>query len=305
MSERLGTDPENTVTCRACGRDNPAAHKFCGTCGADLRVEESRPDPDRQDSTFPRASQDSERKESFSQSVRPPQAFEHSITNPQELSLFRSFRPAESEDDDWESEDGPNYRLYIGVFLVIVLIGLGFMVWRGVQRQNAGQKAIAPQAAKQEPAQQPTPRTNDAAKQSQAKPSESQPAPPPVKAEAPPRKPEVKTDQGRETARKNPPEPSTAPASPGNGSEELAMAERYLSSGSGQRRDSAEAAKWLWKSIAKHNAEATVLLADLYLRGDGVSKNCDQARVLLDSAARKGSSLAGERLRNLQAFGCQ
>jgi TPR repeat protein len=83
------------------------------------------------------------------------------------------------------------------------------------------------------------------------------------------------------------------------------MAQRYLTATSGRARDSAEGAKWLWKSIAKHNTEATLLLADLYLKGDGVSKNCDQARVLLDSAARKGSSAAGERLRNLQAFGCQ
>jgi TPR repeat protein len=42
----------------------------------------------------------------------------------------------------------------------------------------------------------------------------------------------------------------------------------------------------------------------LYLKGDGVSKNCDQARVLLDSAARAGVKDAGERLRHLQAFGC-
>ncbi len=83
------------------------------------------------------------------------------------------------------------------------------------------------------------------------------------------------------------------------------MAQRYLNGFNGQGRDSAEAAKWLWKSIAKHNSAATVLLADLYLKGEGVSKNCDQARVLLDSAARKGYSPAGERLRNLQAFGCQ
>ena len=83
------------------------------------------------------------------------------------------------------------------------------------------------------------------------------------------------------------------------------MAQRYLTGMNGQARDHAEAAKWLWKSIAKHNAEATLLLADLYLKGDGVSKSCDQARLLLDSAARKGSTAAGQRLRNLQAFGCQ
>jgi len=83
------------------------------------------------------------------------------------------------------------------------------------------------------------------------------------------------------------------------------MAQHYLSGGSGQARNTSEAAKWLWKSMAKHNAPATLLLADLYLKGDGVSKNCDQARVLLDSAARRGLAGAGERLRNLQAFGCR
>jgi TPR repeat protein len=91
----------------------------------------------------------------------------------------------------------------------------------------------------------------------------------------------------------------------GSGGEELALAQRYLNGTNGQGRNSAEAAKWLWKAIAKHNAEATLLLSDLYLRGDGVSKNCDQARVLLDTAALKGVKDAGERLRHLQAFGCQ
>jgi TPR repeat protein len=91
----------------------------------------------------------------------------------------------------------------------------------------------------------------------------------------------------------------------GGGTDELAMAQRYLRGSAGQARDSAEAAKWLWKSIAKHNGPAMLELADLYLKGDGVPKSCDQARVLLDSAGRRGMAGAGERLRNLQAFGCQ
>ena len=83
------------------------------------------------------------------------------------------------------------------------------------------------------------------------------------------------------------------------------MARGYLDGTNGRGRDSAEAAKWLWKAIAKHNPDATLLLSDLYLKGDGVSKNCDQARVLLDSAALQGAKSAGERLRHFQAFGCQ
>jgi TPR repeat protein len=90
----------------------------------------------------------------------------------------------------------------------------------------------------------------------------------------------------------------------GNGAEELAMAQSYLTGTDGRGRDGSEAAKWLWKSISKHNGQATLVLADLYLRGDGVPKNCEQGRVLLDSAAQRGIAGAGERLRNFQAFGC-
>jgi TPR repeat protein len=89
------------------------------------------------------------------------------------------------------------------------------------------------------------------------------------------------------------------------GLEELATAQRYLNPGAGNTRDTQEAARWLWKAVAKQNLTATLLLSDLYLRGDGVPKSCDQARLLLDAAARKGATAAAERLRNLQTFGCQ
>ena len=104
------------------------------------------------------------------------------------------------------------------------------------------------------------------------------------------------------------PRATTAPASPAvsqSGSEELSAAERYLNTGPGTARDSRQAATWLWKAVAKQNLTATLLLSDLYLRGDGVSKSCDQARLLLDAAARKGATTAAERLRHLPAFGCR
>jgi hypothetical protein len=98
---------------------------------------------------------------------------------------------------------------------------------------------------------------------------------------------------------------SPASAAGQGGSEELSTAERYLNAGPGTARDSQQAAAWLWKAVAKKNLTATMLLSDLYLRGDGVTKSCDQARLLLDAAARKGVPGAAERLRNLPAFGCQ
>jgi TPR repeat protein len=83
------------------------------------------------------------------------------------------------------------------------------------------------------------------------------------------------------------------------------MAEKYLNGNAGANRNSGEAAQWLWKSVAKGNLAATMALSDLYLRGEGVPKSCDQARLLLDAAARKGRAAAAQRLRNLQAFGCE
>jgi TPR repeat protein len=83
------------------------------------------------------------------------------------------------------------------------------------------------------------------------------------------------------------------------------VAQKFLKGGAGTTRDSKEAATWLWKAVSKQNLAAAILLSDLYLRGDGVPKSCDQARLLLIAAARKGEAAAAERLRNLQSFGCQ
>jgi len=100
---------------------------------------------------------------------------------------------------------------------------------------------------------------------------------------------------------------NSATVAPGqSGAEELATAQKYLSGGSaGSTRDNRQAAEWLWKAVGKGNLSATLVLSDLYLRGNGVPKSCDQARLLLDAAARKGKTAAADRLRNLRAFGCQ
>jgi hypothetical protein len=91
----------------------------------------------------------------------------------------------------------------------------------------------------------------------------------------------------------------------GHGAEELAIAESYLSGTQGKARDSSEAAQWLWKALGKENAAAALLLSNLYVTGDGVPRNCDQARLLLDAAARKGVPGAGERIRDLPKLGCE
>lgn len=90
-----------------------------------------------------------------------------------------------------------------------------------------------------------------------------------------------------------------------SGVQELNTAEGYLQGRYGNSRNTSEAAKWLWKSVGKQNTTASVLLANLYMQGDGVSKSCDQARVLLVAAAKKGSSVAAQNLRNLESGGCK
>jgi PilZ domain len=87
------------------------------------------------------------------------------------------------------------------------------------------------------------------------------------------------------------------------GKSELAAALAALRGANGIR-DSSKAARLLWAAIANHNSTAEVVLADLYLRGDGVTKSCEQGRVLLLAASRSGDVQASEKLAALYRNGC-
>ena len=60
----------------------------------------------------------------------------------------------------------------------------------------------------------------------------------------------------------------------------------------------------LWSAVASGNSSAEVDLARLYLRGDGVPRNCEQATVLLQAAAKRGNVEARQQLKELQTSGC-
>lgn len=252
---------------------------------------------------------------------------EHDVYSPRldrnELSLFQSSRDVDYDDDDvilsTPRGAGP-YRIVVGIVLAIIIGGLAYMAWRSSQQtsqsrlepaapavvaneaaapESASGESAAPNAAKTDAADRTPPVENPAAR----------PAARSAKAAKPANEPVTKADNTAPTLPhgiSRPPKtpPTEAPTAKGGG-EELAVAQGYLNGSNGQGRNSAEAAKWLWKAIAKHNPEASLLLSDLYLKGEGVSKNCDQARVLLDTAALQGVKDAGVRLRHFQAFGCQ
>jgi len=67
--------------------------------------------------------------------------------------------------------------------------------------------------------------------------------------------------------------------------------------------DASAAAAWLWKSTSRGNPEAPVRLADMYIKGNGVPRSCEQALVLLRSAATKENAPARNRLAALYANG--
>jgi len=76
-----------------------------------------------------------------------------------------------------------------------------------------------------------------------------------------------------------------------------------LNSKVGQKRTSATPQQ-LWGSVQAGNSTAAVALAELYIKGEGVPQNCNQARVLLLVASEKRNAAAIKRLQELDKTGC-
>jgi len=64
-------------------------------------------------------------------------------------------------------------------------------------------------------------------------------------------------------------------------------------------KKSGMSATQLWAAVQAGNTNAAVELADLYIKGNGVPKNCQQARVLLLAASEKRNTAAIKRLHDL------
>ena len=306
-----GVTVDQSVTCRSCGQINPPTHKFCGMCGADIRQNTSHDSP-----------------------IVDPE--EDELSGWQIVKSLRDKAPGTSyagfsrgdrnpSPGRWARDNGPNlfsysesapyrHRIYVGLMLAIVVGALAYMAWRGTRAGSNGSRSLplaapAPSAESPVPSQgNPTSKPDAPAAANSPRPNTNEASPP-----AATRSPSASAGSRANSelnpvSRTNEPAPSASPPPQpfrGNGSDELGIAETYLNGTRGKAQDSAEAAKWLWRSVAKQNASAALVLSDLYLRGNGVAKSCDQARLLLDAAARKGVAGAAERLRNLPAFGCQ
>jgi TPR repeat protein len=98
--------------------------------------------------------------------------------------------------------------------------------------------------------------------------------------------------------------PASPEASPDAGQAEYLQAVQILR-GRNAGVDTPEAVRLLWIAVEKGNPSAEVTLADLYWHGQGVARNCDQTRILLTAASRKGSAEAQKRLQQFQREGCE
>lgn len=273
-ASRIAKVSPRSMRCQSCGRENPV-QKFCGMCGVRLEESNATAESIENPPTQGEAAQPGENRVSHFSSLQPAVDAPHLM-------------PRESVRFLYSELASRPYRLYIGTAFVILVIALCYIGWRGTQATSESSPA-EPQTQVTATTATPTPVLSMPIRNA------SRPAP------------SSRADHSSQAAPQ-----ATAIADPKasqtlsvSGSEELATALSYLNGANGKEKNSEEAVQWLWKAVAKRNADATLRLADLYLKGDGVPKNCDQARVLLDAAASRGISGAAERLRDLQSFDCE
>jgi cytoskeletal protein RodZ len=317
------------IRCHACGRKNLTTQKFCGMCGTRLGEEAAAaavfddrsaaaadpPAESREDYVDSAARN---REEYFDRRESRDNEVPASRLNRNELSLFQGSADREYQGREYYDDEDPIFStppssgssgILVGLLLVIAIGVAGYFAWPRLKATLETFRAQPPASSASANANPATPPAATSVDSPGTPPAENRP----TGSSRAPAKPMVNATN-KEADDSTPslphgvsrPPKTLPPATPRTGGgEELAIAQGDLNGTNGRSHNGAEAAQWLWKAVAKHNPDASLLLADLYLKGDGVSKNCDQARVLLDSAALQGVKSAGERLRHLQAFGCQ
>jgi hypothetical protein len=303
-------------TCAACAYSNSAERTFCGMCGALLPVSPDTRVPQVAEAALVGGDRRHERslKGNAVEDVRDSAVHSAAVAERSADLELGSLLP---ERGIPRPEPGPEplsnrYRVSIGAVLALLLVLLGYSAWRGPQaRSDRAATPLVPAVPYTKPApvnSAPPPSATPAATQSATPSTVPTTAPLPLRVQD---KNQVDASSRGDQAAQVRSAPPTLPVEESSsaivqgGADELAMAENYLNGAPGTTRNSAEAAQWLWKAVSKRNLEATLVLSDLYLRGDGVPKSCDQARLLLDAAAKKGAKAAAERLRELPAFGCE
>ena len=296
------------VFCSNCHGENGLDQQFCGFCGVPLDREKAADVAARQPEwTVPARELPHIETLSFL-----------GLDSNQADNELQFLREKSYGSEYYESDSGASRRRWYAIAaIVIILAGLTYVEWPSLRSrlQSVSQPSPAvpaPAGASSGAAQSvPAPSEPQQSASNETQPQAASP-PEPVPPEPLPSTPEDPASRGiHDGGNSAPPARPLTLASHKeavdvvpDGTEELLQAQRYLD-GRGVAHDSGQAAALLWKAVSKQNTRADVLLADLYLRGDGVPKSCDQARLLLVAAAKKSAAGAAEKLRNLESSGCR
>jgi len=257
------------ILCPMCQVASPAGQRFCGNCGAQLQNQAAALLPEEAAASL---------SSPLNQSVAKP------VTDPtEELRWLR--QKSFSQWDGVQSPAVAGRKLFVAGAALILVFAAGSWAalhWLGGEQSPRSSPPVVSEV----------PATTLAATAATVQAAPAEPASLP----APQRSPERRLSSGQRQSSN-----STLPAE--SGAQGLLLARQELDARNGVR-DSRQAATFLWKAVGKQNVQAALLLSDLYARGDGVAKSCDQARLLLVAAARKGSPAAAQQLRSLESSGC-
>jgi Sel1 repeat-containing protein len=264
------------LTCPACLSKNKPGQRFCGLCGFTLSADRNSP----------------------SQAVPP-------LTQPNSEPP-----PIERAGDDWtwlhernrtalvvEQRKATTWRYVVLVVFALMGCGLGYLWWRGsLQTSSAGEEER--NTARRDASSVRSNAADETSSQQVPVGKGATSEPERANASKPEHKQATAQPSSEAEPRSVPPNSTIKDSIAEAGMQELETARRYLD-GRGVPKDSSVAAQWLWKSIAKKNTQALITLSDMYAAGEGVPKNCDQARLLLSTAAQKGSQEARDKLKTV------
>ena len=298
-STEVRSTENQDVRCSTCQHRNPPGHQFCGQCGAGLNPVPSR---SRRSSVFA-ATQ--------ARAKAPPAQPDSEVQWLRDRALGHLY---EDEAPAWRG-----WKYVLGG-LLIALAGFSYLQW-APSLQTRGASPVTGAAPRMTAPASSFPAEKSSSAAVRRPPDEIRSAPkpaPPKLAEVQPAvvSPQAQDGHDRKTMPTAIQRAAQKSASPGatpapntfetgdSGIADLRLAQRYLGGSMGVR-DSSEAAKLLWKSVRQQNTTAAVLLSELYARGDGVPKSCDQARLLLVAATKRGAHQAAEQLRYLESHGCR
>jgi hypothetical protein len=268
---------EQGIVCPACLSKNKTGQRFCGLCGFSLTASIADAAPEKAVASKIPLTTEPER-----------DGNDWGWLHERNRTAFASRRPQSSS---------RGWKYAITVVVILILCAVAYLWWRGNLPINAAerlQKHITDAIGRGDSARQSD--TGETPERQNPDMNQNEPA-------------EAKTAARRPLEEKSVPSPDSSASSSGavasrstieDGQQELETARRYLD-GRGVAKNTALASQWLWRSVAKKNVEAVVLLSGMYAKGDGVPKNCDQARLLLSAAAEKGSQEAREQLKDVTA----